>query len=85
MKYGVLEGYAPRIDQTAETDATAADGEEEISSTSSAPSLAEWNKRFRTQTTPLVNSLRLLSRKGLEDMHKWTQEGSPKVVYKPRT
>ncbi|KAF8610419.1 Pet127-domain-containing protein [Ceratobasidium sp. AG-I] len=85
MKDGVLEGYAPRIEPPEGVAAPATEGEGVAASSSSASSLADWNKRFRTQTTPLVNSLRILSRKGLEDMDRWTQEGSPKVLYKPRT
>lgn len=83
MKDGVLEGYAPRTEPQAENEAPATE-EGMPASSSSASSLADWNKRFRTQATPLVHSLRVLSRKGLEDMDKWTEEGSPKVVYKPR-
>ncbi|KAG8725960.1 hypothetical protein FRC12_023845 [Ceratobasidium sp. 428] len=78
MKDGVLEGYAPRnpddVDTIADTD-----GDGVSSST-----LDAWNKRFRTQATPFVRSLRELSRKGLEDLNRWSKHESPKVVYKPR-
>ncbi|CAE6347584.1 unnamed protein product [Rhizoctonia solani] len=80
MKDGVLEGYALR---TGETEPTS-NGTAPPDVDSLSPSLHEWNKRFRTQATPLVHNLRVLSRKGLEDLEKWTQEGSPKVVYRPR-
>ncbi|CAE6410012.1 Putative mitochondrial translation system component PET127 [Rhizoctonia solani AG-1 IB] len=80
MKAGVLEGYAPRTPHTGLPSSGAAPADEDIPS----PSIHEWNKRFRTRTTPLVHNLRVLSRKGLEDLERWTQEGSPKVVYRPR-
>ncbi|KAF8682508.1 Pet127 protein [Rhizoctonia solani] len=80
MKDGILEGYAPRTED-AELNST---GTVSVETDSLSPPLHEWNKRFRTQATPLVHNLRVLSRKGLEDLEKWTQEGSPKVVYRPR-
>ncbi|KAG8689648.1 hypothetical protein FRC11_001457 [Ceratobasidium sp. 423] len=80
MKDGILEGYAPRTGDAEPFSSGAESPNEETLS----PSLYEWNKRFRTQATPLVHSLRALSRKGLEDLEKWTQDASPKVVYKPR-
>lgn len=79
MKDGVLEGYAPHP-----ADAELPGEAEGSSSTASPPDLGEWNRRFRTQATPLVHSLRALSKKGLEDINRWTQDTSPKVVYKPQ-
>ncbi|EUC67332.1 translation system component, putative [Rhizoctonia solani AG-3 Rhs1AP] len=78
MKDGILEGYAPRPEDpvSSDTESTNAD--------TLSPPLREWNKRFRTQATPLVHNLRVLSKKGLEDLERWTQNESPKVVYKPR-
>jgi hypothetical protein len=78
MKDGVLEGYAPRSSNDA--DATVEPDGDGVSS----GTLSAWNKRFRTQASPLVNSLRALSKKGLEDLNRWTKDESPKVVYKAR-
>ncbi|KAG8715955.1 hypothetical protein FRC08_009993 [Ceratobasidium sp. 394] len=78
MKDGVLEGYAPRTPSDADVVAEV-DGDGVSSST-----LDAWNKRFRAQATPFVRSLRELSKKGLEDLDRWTKDESPKVVYKPR-
>ncbi|KAG9127472.1 hypothetical protein FRC07_013281 [Ceratobasidium sp. 392] len=78
MKGGVLEGYAPR--NLGDADAIAEPDGDGVSSNT----LDAWNKRFRTQATPFVRSLRELSKKGLEDLNRWTKDESPKVVYKPR-
>ncbi|KAG8746579.1 hypothetical protein FRC10_004431 [Ceratobasidium sp. 414] len=78
MKDGVLEGYAPRT--TGNTDVVA----EAIGDGVSSSTLDAWNKRFRARASPFVRSLRELSKKGLEDLDKWTKDESPKVVYKPR-
>ncbi|CAE6353018.1 unnamed protein product [Rhizoctonia solani] len=78
MKDGILEGYSPRPEGPASSDM------EPTGADANSPSLHEWNKRFRSQATPLVHNLRVLSKKGLEDIERWTQDGSPKVVYKPR-
>ncbi|CAE6520047.1 unnamed protein product [Rhizoctonia solani] len=80
MKDGILEGYAPR---TEDAEPTSSDIESAKEGVVSPPPHGR-NRRFRTQATPLVHSLRALSRKGLEDLEKWTQDGSPKVVYKPQ-
>ncbi|CAE6427177.1 unnamed protein product [Rhizoctonia solani] len=78
MKDGILEGYAPRPEDPASSDVESTNADD------LSPPLHEWNKRFRTQATPMVHSLRVLSKKGLEDLERWTQNESPKVVYKPR-
>ncbi|KAG9103870.1 hypothetical protein FRC06_007399 [Ceratobasidium sp. 370] len=80
MKGGVLEGYAPRTPGNTNA-AVEAEGDGDGVSSST---LDAWNKRFRAQATPFVRSLRQLSKKGLEDLNKWTKDESPKVVYKPR-
>ncbi|CAE6509457.1 unnamed protein product [Rhizoctonia solani] len=81
MKDGILEGYASRPEDAEQ----ASNGAKSTDANSLSPPLHEWNKRFRTQATPLVHSLRVLSKKGLEDLERWTQDGSPKIVYKPRS
>ncbi|QRV86472.1 mRNA degradation protein [Ceratobasidium sp. AG-Ba] len=79
MKGGVLEGYATRSLDGSDTSAEP-EGDGVTSST-----LDAWNRRFRKGATPLVRSLRGLSKKGLEDLNKWAKDDSPKIVYKPRT
>lgn len=78
MKDGVLEGYASQT--SGEGNSSAEPEGDGVSSTN----LDAWNKRFRTGATPLVRSLRKLSKKGLEDLSKWAEDDSPKVMYKPR-
>ncbi|CAE6410294.1 unnamed protein product, partial [Rhizoctonia solani] len=78
MKDGILEGYAPRPEDPTSSDT------EPINADALSPSLRERNRRFRARATPLVHDLRVLSKKGLEDLERWTQDGSPKIVYKPQ-